>query len=211
MKNKNFERKRQQAKRHAKKYNPANGFNEQGNHVIHSYEEKRELGWWDDVDFMLGSQRIHVAWIHPRTHYEDLCSELAHKQKPYPYNTLKPLDKKPIYPTKGTKRQRKKAKFFEWTIPEERKNYFEELRKLENEILQSSDIVVRPYFKVEQLDWCRFVNVCLPIEVVDEATLNNMANIVRQLLARTTTLDELYPNYQYDKNDWIKEMIKMTG
>jgi hypothetical protein len=37
------------------------------------------LSWWDDVMFILGGVRIHVAWRHPRQVYQGMIVDAAMK------------------------------------------------------------------------------------------------------------------------------------
>ncbi|NOS96906.1 MAG: hypothetical protein HOP25_00335 [Methylotenera sp.] len=47
-----------------------------------------------------------------------------------------------------------------------------------------------------------FVELCAPIEVRNEQDLIILANLVRKLLKRETTLEKEFPDYIYTKDNW---------
>lgn len=206
MKNKRIEAKIRNAKRYAKAWNrPVNA---QSNYIVHCYDEPKQYGWWDDVFFKLGSQVVAVWWVHPRQRYVYLCDELVEQtlSRPPIDMTTNSFTTTPIYPTNANnKKNSKKAKQYQVTFSPNRLALFEEKQKLRQQILLTSDIVVTPYMQVMQYDWCRGVDICLPMEVVDETSVDELALIVRKLLTCETTLAELYPDYHYSKFDWQQE------
>lgn len=76
-----------------------------------------------------------------------------------------------------------------------------ELARLNRE----ADYSVRPSFNVQQLNWCRFIEIVAPIEVRSIAELRALADLVRRILAHETTLQGEFPGYVYGKAQWIAD------
>lgn len=205
MKNPFIEKKRQHAKQYAQNWQRQ--LNLQGNYLPHAYPEteRKQFGWWDDVFFKLGSQIVEVWWIHPRLHYQNLCGNLVDTQLEMPKHYIGMFGEK-VYMPVG--KSRKKVKYYrsgDNPYKAEWEQYFKQREILLNQALNQSDFVVYPSIEVEQLNWCRGVNLCLPIEAVDEQSVNEMAKIAKSLLLRETTLAELFPDYAYTKENWQQE------
>lgn len=212
-KNKEFERRRIAAKKYAKTDWMQSRLNEHGNYVYHCYDNpdvKKTEGWWDDVSFKFGSQKIVVAWVHPRMAFSDETDNQAHLSfKSAPKWDI--FDKaKPIYKKVGSKRARKKV--IAWATSSDKNESHDNFRKWMDEFglflekfRSETDLVIRPSIKIEQMDYCRYVTLVCPIEVVDEASLNQMAELTKKILRRETTLEKEFPNYTYTKEDWLKE------
>lgn len=216
MKNKKMEQYKISAKHYAKHWQKQ--LNQDGNHLPHAYpeNERKKLAWWDDVFFKLGSQVVAVWWRHPRQHYCDLCEEQTELLFPYPFD--KNHTKRDFQPASYKKvgKSRKKAvslhliEFDELTSQiygdnEIKRQFWEERNTKLTEILNTSDFIVKPFIQIKQYDWCLAVDLCLPIEVLDAHSANEMAQITKRLLRRETTLAELYPDYTYSKTDWQRE------
>lgn len=208
MKNRAIERRIRHAKHYAKTWANRRTLNAQGNYITHDYTTPRLISWWTDVSFKLGSQIIALSWIHPRLHYQDLCEELIDQQMPSP--DIPPKDILPIktinYKKLGKNGKRKKV--VSYTMGEfhpEFLAYTDQKRSAVDTLLSTSDITAKPFIKITQLDWCRSVDLCLPIEVLTEDDANRLVDITKQLITRQTTLDELYPDYEYNKDHWVQE------
>jgi hypothetical protein len=209
MKNKYFDYMRAKAKKYAKTWHRANQLTPLGNALIHCYDNpdnKKEHGWWDDVQFKLGGQVITVWWIHPRMAFSDTTDTVA-------YDSLPPAPEW-NWASSGVKNYKKigknknRKRLVSTTIPPSPASFTEwcDLWKVRRaEVRQSTDIVIRPSIKVDQLSWCRGVSLCIPIEAVDADSVEQVAEIAKKLLRGETTLDELFPNYTYTKDDWAAE------
>ncbi len=209
MKNKHFDWIRSEAKKYSKTWHRANKRTPLGNALIHCYDDpslKKDKGWWDDVQFKLGNQVITVWWIHPRMAFSDATDTVAHDSLPPAPEWNWAAGSVKNYKKIGKNKNRKRL--ISRTIPSSPDSFTEwcdmwkERRK---EVRESTDIVIRPTMKVEQLDWCRGVHLCIPMEVIDAASVEQMAEVAKKLLRGETTLEELYPEYTYTKEDWAAE------
>lgn len=208
MKNKFIENKKRAAKRYAKKWHRK--LNQHGHYLPHCYSksERKKLAWWDDVFFKMGSQVVAVWWVHPRQHYYDLCENHTFSLMPLNLNDGRVKFKPSKYKKLG--KSRKKAILFQTVeLPvheiEKKQQYWQQYETKFDEVLLNNDFVVQPFMQIKQYDWCIGVDLCLPIEALDEMSVNEMAHIAKKLLRRETTLAELYPNYVYTKENWIAE------
>lgn len=214
MKNKYIEHKIRKAKHYAKKWGSTRKLNEHGNYIIHKYDESKTISWWDDVFFKFGSQIIAVWWVHPRQYYHDLCTEKINEQRPYPNLNFDEIftASTPNYKSVGKTGKRKKiSSYTSAECSAEITHHFTTRQHALNQLLTNGDIIAQPFIKITQYDWCRGVELCLPIEILNEHDVNTLVDITKQLLMRTTTIDKLFPNYQYDKNDWVKEQLITKG
>lgn len=208
MKNKAIEHRIRQAKHYAKTWGHQHRLNAQGNYIVHDYDTPRLLSWWIDVSFKLGSQIISLSWIHPRQYYQDLCEEFIDHQMPpldIPAKDILPIQTI-NYKKLGKNGNRKKV--VSYTMGEFHPEFLaraEQKRTALDTLLTTSDITAKPFIQIKQLNWCRSVHLCVPIEVLSEDDANRLVDIAKQLITRQTTLDELYPDYEYNKNHWIQE------
>lgn len=209
MKNKHFDWKRSQAKKYAKTWHRANKLTSLGNALIHCYDNPHDMGWWDDVAFKLGSQVVMVWWIHPRMAFSDQTKDIA-------YNLLPPAPEfdafkrsTPNYKRVGKNKKRKKIVSYtmapvhkSWT------DWADDWDKATEQVRRTTDLVIRPSIKVEQLSWCRGVSLCIPEEAIDAPSVEKVAEIAKKLLRGETTLEELYPDYTYTRHDYAADASK---
>ena len=186
-------------------------------HHIYAYHEDLErLTWWDDFGFILNDYKVAVAWEHPRQRYADEIKDLAYSlvQERFPepaseHKNLKKFFKQiatPNYIKVGKSRKKIQSLNFDRDfINGPLSNRFEESKKIEQIIGFTSEIEVKPSINSRWTNRSRFVSLCLPIEIRSESDLNVLASIVKRLLKRETTLDELFPDYVYTKDDWLVE------
>ena len=204
MKNKYFDLMRKSAKEYAKTWHRHNQLTPLGNALIHCYDNhQHEMGWWDDVMFRLGGQVICVWWTHPRMQFADQTNEMAHNLMPPspPWNLGSGT---PNYKRLGKNKKRKKIVSYTMDSPTPGtwKEWSAECDKKTEEVRRTTDLVIRPSMKVEQLNWCRGVSLCVPEEAIDAVSVEKMAEIAKQLLRGETTLEELYPDYTYTRHDY---------
>lgn len=208
VKNKNFEYRRQAAKKYAKTWHCASKLSSRGNYIYHYYDPDnlKSEGWWDDVSFMVGSQVVVVAWVHPRMKYSDETSEAAYSlAEPSPSSNFL-LDSTPIYKKKGKNKNRKKIVAYECKPSgQELKEWHDKLQTIRDAVRKTSDIRIKPSITIEQLDYCRFVELCIPVEVIDQKSLEDMTDLARLIIKDRGMLDVLYPGYEYGKEQWIAE------
>lgn len=208
MKNKKMEQYKISAKHYAKHWQKQ--LNQDGNHLPHAYpeNERKKLAWWDDVFFKLGSQVVAIWWVHPRQHYADLCENLLDKQINMPDTASCFEWGEKIYTQVG--KSRKKIKYYQTSSrynDERWQLYFAQREQLRQNLLYENDLLVKPFMQIQQYAWGLGVNLCLPIEALDEMSVNEMAQIAKRLVRRETTLAKLYPDYTYSKTDWQRENL----
>ena len=209
MKNPAIEYKIKKAKAYAKKWHSTRNLSAKGNFVPHFYPSTatRALGWWDDVGFMMGSQVVMVAWVHPRLKYDNQCENLAYDQIAHLRPTTRCLDHSTkVYKTAGKSKKRKSVYGFRLKdVTGDSAQWFNTWRDTIQKIRADNTVTVTPHFTVTQQDWCRFVSICVPLEVIDQQSLEDMADMVRSILRGETSVYELFPDYSYTSQDWLKE------
>ncbi len=206
MKTPSFERRRLAARLYHR--NRSRDQFEGGILVRHVYDDRdpERLSWWDDVQFIRGKMRINVAWRHPRSVYQDLIEEAASV-------VVEPLYEKiegnlfggdvKLYKQVG--RSRKKISGYRMVDRPGVREWIDALRAEEARLSREAEFTVRTSFDVEQLDWCRLVEIVAPIEIRNVTDLRALADLVRRILARETTLEREYPGYVYGKAQWIAD------
>ena len=210
VKNSSFERLRRQARLYHR--NRTRDQFEGGILVRHVYDDRdpERLSWWDDVQFIRGKMRVNVAWRHPRFAYQNLLEEAAWKSvwEAAPPTSGRAIDRlrddsERIYKKVG--RSRKKVSAYRLVhCPGEQERhdaYRVELARLNRE----AGFSVGTSFDVQQLNWCRFVEIVAPIEIRNVVELRALADLVRRILARETTLEQEFPGYVYGKAQWIAD------
>lgn len=207
MKNPSFERRRLRARQYHR--NQHRDQFENGILVRHLYGdiEPGRLSWWDDVEFIRGGMRINVAWRHPRFVYQGLVEEAAMEAAHPLYEQIDGdlFDgAAKCYQRLG--RSRKKVSSYRMAAdrPGERE-WLEAFIAEQARLSREADYSVRPSCTVQQLNWCRFVDIVAPIEVRNVEELRALADLVRRILAHETTLEQEFPGYVYGKAQWIAD------
>lgn len=206
MKNRQYELRRRRARqyhRHAR----GDTF-EQGILRRHDYGDvdPNGLSWWDDVMFILGGVRINVAWRHPRQVYQDMIEDAAMKATEHLHETIEgDLFDGAEKTYKKLGRSRKKVVSYTATRRPGEQAWFDALRAEEERIGATAEFTVAPSFKVETLDWCRFVEIVAPVEVRHAAELRSLADLVRRILAGGMTLAHEFPGSIYGKPQWAAD------
>ena len=212
MKNKHIESAIARAKIYAKSWRNGD-LSPRGNFVPHCYESNnRTYAWWDDVSFKLGSQVVSVWWVHPRMEYKDKCHDLAYDAvvDQHPRRSADDMfaNTTPIYKKIGKNKNRKRVIGYQaganW-CGDSMRDWFNIWRDKEKELLTTSDQIITPHLQVTQHAWGRGVSICAPIEIVDQPSLEDMADLVRQILRGETSVGELWPEYTYTRENWIQE------
>lgn len=214
MKNKHYDRLRESAKRYRKQAKNDSRWNhELGIKVYHVYYPEghpnyREKTYWDDVAFIRGSQQVTVWWTHPRYQYSETVDDQAYKEacEKYPDRVLSnPFkDSVPTYKYLGKNKNRKRVAF--WTLKTETPDeFYPYWRQRREELCKTSDYVQKAKFEVKQYDYCRGVEICIPVEVRGEADLKTLCDFVNKCLDNPEHFSQTYGSYQYTKEDWNKE------
>jgi hypothetical protein len=213
MKNKQFDLKRAKAKKYAKSWHRNSQLNEDGNVLYHCYPEPKSEGWWDDVAFKIGSQVVTVWWTHPRMGFRDQVEEQAMKDCDHLYPTESWLSEgEKIFKKIGKNKTRKRLVATRMgETPTSTRDWIDALRVREKELFLTTDVVIRPSMKIQQLDYGRGVDLCMPVEAVDEKSVNEMANLAWRLVRGETTLEKMFPGYTYSREDWAKEKFVLNG
>lgn len=180
---------------------------EGGLYLPHSYENKRDLAWWDDVGFIHGGRRVIVWFQHPRMLYADEIERLAwHEAGPAPGNGCTLLDGS----TKNYKKvgaSRKKIVSYTCSRPSiEWEQYYASLDLIQKRMTANGiDFKVEPSFEIQRLSWATGVNLVVPMNASNEGDMRLIADLVRRLMKGQTTLAAEFPWYQYKKEDWLRE------
>jgi hypothetical protein len=179
--------------------------------VYHLYtgDGARDKGWWDDTAFIMGSQQVTVGWVHPRYRYQNICDDKAWEdtKEQYPRREGDFFEgSTPNYRYLGKNKKRKKI--VSWTMKptsQEFRDYYEILDAKKKEIQQTGDLVATCDFKVSQLGYCRWVDVCYPIEVLNEQSLKELADFVRECIQNPGSFERTWGEYKYTREDWNRE------
>lgn len=211
MKNKNYQRKKAAARRAFRGAMNDNRWDlQRGIKVYHVYDEEikpRDKTYWDDVSFVWRHNYVVVCWTHPRYEYTETVDTQAYEAA----NRIFPDRRHDNMFSGGTKNYKKlgksRKKVTSITCPgvNTGKDFYDAWRDFKETFCQTSSIEIKPYIRIEQTDYSLFVNICCPIEVRNEDNLKELADIVRSILDRKTTLQELYGDYAYTAKDYIVE------
>jgi hypothetical protein len=178
-----------------------------GVRVFHRYDEfaADDLSWWDDCQIIVNRRRVMIWWMHPRFKYRDAIEDAAWAaagELPERGDWLAQMRSRPVRKQVGRSRTRIVA--YEQGEPNaEYQAYYARLRAEEDRIAAAGiDLIVRPSLSRRTLDWCTGLELCIPIEV------RNVADIGRHLLKGETTLDRLFADYAYGRDDWLAEQAQ---
>jgi len=180
----------------------------EGVFIPHSYTESKPISWWDDVGFILNKRRILVIWQHPRMVYDDQIEEMARQQLPYPteftHDDIFAGSQKQY--KKIGKSRKKVVSFRMGSLSQEQNNYYDQLNCLEEKMrTEGVDLTIKSSMKIEIHSWCRLVQLCVPVEVRNVHEVKALVALTKRLIKRETTLDQLYPDYEYTKQTWLAE------
>lgn len=179
-----------------------------GLYIPHSYAETKpdSLSWWDDVGFILNGRRVIVWWQHPRYIYSTAIESQSWDQAgPDPQDDWLFDGATTNYKQVG--KSRKKIVSYTSRQPSaEQDAYYEHLcavrQRMESEGI---DLAVSLSWKRERLNWATGVSLVVPLEVRSEDELAQVAALARRLLLGQTTLQNEFPDYRYEKADWLRE------
>lgn len=182
-----------------------------GVQVLHRYNEfaADDLSWWDDCQIIVNQRRVMIWWVHPRMTYRDAITDAAWaaagKAPERSGDWRSDLRGRPIRKKVGKSRSRIVA--YEHGAPNaEYAAYYARLRSEEDRLAaEGIDLLVSPSISRCTLDWCSGVDLCLPVEVRNVAELKAMAELGRRLFKGEITVAQLFPGYQYGREQWLAE------
>jgi len=211
MKNPNFER-RLRAMRVYHTNKRESQFDD-GVRVFHRYDEfaADDLSWWDDCQIIVNRRRVMIWWVHPRYKYRNAIEDAAWAAAGPPPGRgdwLAEMRSRPVRKKIGKSRTRIVA-YEQGEQSAGYKTYYARLRAEEDRIAAAGiDLIVRPSLSRRTLDWCTGLELCVPVEVRNVAELKALANIGRRLLKSETTLDRLFADYVYGRDEWLAERAR---
>ena len=214
MKNPNFERRlRAMRAYHA---NKRGSQFDGGVRVFHRYDEfaADDLSWWDDCQIIVNRRRVMIWWVHPRFKYRNAIEDAAWAaagEPPERGDWLAEMRSRPVRKKVGKSRTRIVA--YEHGGPNaEYQAYYARLRAEEDRIAATGiDLIMRPSLSRRTLDWCTGLELCIPVEVRNVAELKALADIGRRLLKGEVTLDRLFVDYAYGRDEWLAEQARREG
>ena len=178
--------------------------------IRHVYPDQQQspLSWWDDFGFIINDYRVSVAWCHPRQAFRDfieaeaidmvLKNDLELARCHANIETIQ----KPIYKKLG--RSRKKVKGFEYNVlPND--DYVVRLKKVKRDIEASTEFTVLPSFNIRWTNKSRIVFACIPMEIHNEDDVILLASVIKRLIKREVSLQDLFSGYRYTRCDWETE------
>lgn len=184
---------------------------------FHSYWDEngkrhKECGWWDDVSFVHGSQYISVCWTHPRYEYHEKCDSIAYEEatRLCCSPNLDDLFEGSKKNYKKVGRSRKKVVSYTSEYSSGNEGFYDTWKKKKLELLKLNEWSIPTSFVVKQQDWARLVLICCPIEVIDEDSLAELANLVRVCLDNPYKFNEMFSEYQYTSETWNHESEKFN-
>ena len=135
---------------------------------------------------------------------DEAYEKLAHLVRDFDYSLSQC---EPIYAKAGKSRKRVVGHVMkDPNAPSESEGTFQAAYA---EIVKTSNYQVAPYIKSQWVLGCRFVELCVPIEVRTEQDLMKIVNLTRKLLKRETTLENEFHNYLYTRADWCLDNLPL--
>lgn len=166
--------------------------------------EATKLSWWDDVTFIRNNYRVHVSWSHPRWYYKETIRSKAFDN----INALDIFDEHafenatPQYVKIG-KSRKKVASYTMGSLL--KPGMYELLETEEQKLFKINDVKIYPFMTVSWFKDCRYIDICVPIEIKSTQDLVTLVTLVKRLLNQTTTLSKEFPNYAYSQKNWAED------
>lgn len=180
-----------------------------GVRAFHRYDEfaADDLSWWDDCQIIVGGRRGMIWWVHPRFKYRNAIEDAAWAAAGNPPESdwLSDMRSRPIRKKVGKSRTRIVA--YEHGEPDAEYTAWSDRLRAEEDRLAAEgiDLTVQPAYSRCTLDWCTGLELCIPVELRNLGELKALADIGRRLLKNQTTLDALFPAYEYGREQWLAE------
>jgi len=176
--------------------------------IPHSYAEKQphELSWWDDVGFILNGRRVIVWWQHPRYVYDCAIEDQSWVEAGSGPQDDWLFDGATTNHKRVGKSRKKIVSYTSRQPSAEQDAHYKRLRSIgERLTAEGIDLEVNASWKRECLNWATGVGLIVPLEVRNEGELAQVASLAQRLLLGQTTLEQEFPEYHYNRADWIKE------
>lgn len=78
---------------------------------------------------------------------------------------------------------------------------YELLETEEKKLFETNDVKIYPSMSVNWFRDCRYIDICVPLEIKDTQDLISLVTLVKRLPNRTTTLSKEFPNYTYSQKN----------
>ena len=205
MKNKKFQSLVASSKAYFKR--KGNQFHDKENRISIYHQIEDRPFWWGDFATYCGSQRLMIWAVHLRMDYKDKCDSLA-------FSTVDRTDREgctlpefePIKKKVGNSRKKTILWQMNSETCESRKGYYDRLHAEEERIAAESDIIAVPRFSVQQLPWCRGMDIVTAEELNTEDKIVDFINRCRELATYRTPFSELFDTgVVYDRDTWNAE------
>ena len=82
---------------------------------------------------------------------------------------------------------------------------YELLETEEQKLFKINDVKIYPFMTVSWFKDCRYIDICVPIEIKSTQDLVTLVTLVKRLLNQTTTLSKEFPNYAYSQKNWAED------
>lgn len=175
--------------------------------IYHCYDGTKKMSWWDDTAFLVNGKRVVVTWIHPRLHYSDTCENIVYDNFKDPSPDDGWLDKStPVFKKVGKSRKKVVA----WQtggISNKSREYFEAKQEKIKTLEWDGDVEVKPYLKFEIWNHAINMNICMPVEVLDEAGVVALAKKCKYYYLNREAFVKDFSDYVYTKDNWRAENI----
>lgn len=178
-----------------------------GLYIPHTYAHSPNASEWDDVGLIINRRKVMVWWVHPRKKYLDAIEEQAMRDAgPMPDEDIfgEPIEKH----WKKVGRSRKTLIACGMSKSSDRlSTYFKRVNAIEGQLrAEGINHTVRASISARWYRWGVGINLCLPVEVRNIEELRHLAELAERLLRRECTISEIFPDYIYRQEDWIREL-----
>mgnify|MGYP000964896286 CR=1 FL=1 len=187
-------------------------FDEGGIHARHLYQPGVALSWWSDFEFVLHGRLITLWWVHPRMKYAAEISERGWQESGPPPPEVGWLENTtPIMRAVGKSRKkcvahRLSARSDAWH------QYVDHHIAIEDQLrAEGIDFEARPSLRVQTLNWCVGVDICVPIKIRSPEEARVLVSLAWRLLKREATLEREFPGYGYGREERLAEAGQRSG
>jgi hypothetical protein len=173
----------------------------------HDFDEdtSSNLTWWEDVEFILNDYRVNVACIHPRLDYLDSIKTEAHNKIDHLYPVPTDIFEEPKQNYVKDRKSKFKSVPLNTDFTKEFNDWSAAYNSTQQELLLTSEYKAKPFITSEWLAYCRYIDICAPIEIRGSNDLVKLVDLVKRLLKGETTIENEFPAYTYAKVQWEDE------
>ena len=175
--------------------------------IYHVYDSPREKSYWDDVSFVMGKKYVMVCWTHPRYDYSEEINSKAYELANEKYgDSIDSMFDHSIKNYRKVGKSRKKIVSHTMSTSS-RDEYYEYWKKVEGELLRTSEHRVGTHFKYYACGDAYMLDVCCPVEVRNEDELQQLADLMRKYLSGERSFREDFGSYTYGAAEYAAEFI----